>query len=118
MEIVFMMTGSAIILTCFYFIVTPFFSAQAKLAEGVVEGDGRLTLDQVYDAVNELEMDYLMKKIKEKDFLQLKEQYQLLAAELMKQESIPRKQMAASKSEEAELEILRELQKLRKRKGR
>jgi hypothetical protein len=118
MEIVFMMTGSAIILTCFYFIVSPFFSPQASLADGADEGEGRLTLDQVYGAVNELEMDYLMKKIKERDFQQLKEQYQLLAVELMKQESHPQKQGVAPKSEEAELEILRELQKLRKRKGR
>lgn len=119
MEIVYLLAGSAIILTCFYFIVSPFFSTNRETAPGFEQWDGTLTLDSVYGAVNELEMDYLMKKIKEKDFLQLKEQYQLLAAELMKHESKPKsKENAASHSKEAELELLRELQKLRKQKGR
>jgi hypothetical protein len=119
MEIVYLLVGSAIILTCFYFIVSPFFSATGGDATGVENWEGTVTLDSVYGAVNELEMDYLMKKIQEKDFLQLKEQYQLLAAELVKQESKPKANRKQDrKLEEAELELLRDLQKLRKRKGK
>ncbi len=117
MEFVYLLIGCAIILTCFYFIVTPFFSAnQAEDTRGENK-EGTVTIDSVYGAVNELEMDYLMKKIQEKDFIQLKEQYQLLAAELLKQESKPKvKAKQDRKLEEAELDLLRDLQKLRKRK--
>jgi len=118
MEIVYLLIGCAIILTCFYFIVFPFFSASRGEDTGGENWEGTVTLDSVYGAVNELEMDFFMKKIKEKDFLQLKEQYQLLAAELLKQESKPKEKTKQDRNlEEAELELLRDLQKLRKRKS-
>lgn len=118
MEIVYLLIGCAIILTCFYFIMTPFFSANRGEDAESEKWEGTVTLDSVYGAVNELEMDFLMKKIQEKDFLQLKEQYQLLAAELLKQESKPKvKAKQDRKLEEAELELLRDLQKLRKRRS-
>ena len=61
-----------------------------------------------------------MKKISEKDFLQLKEQYQMLAVQLMKQEAdtVVRKSKKDKAEEQAvEREILLELQKLRAQKG-
>ncbi|PLR98213.1 hypothetical protein [Bacillus sp. T33-2] len=119
MDFILLIAGAAVIITCFYFIVSPFFAGNRGEAAAKETGEERLTLDMVYGAVNELEMDYLMKKVNEKDFVQMKEQYQLLASEIMKQESKP-KSAAASKnrSDQAELEILRELQKLRKQEGR
>ena len=86
------------------------------------EGE-KLTLEQVYNAVNEVEMDFLMKKITREDFEKLKENYQLLAAEMLKEEAQGRKVKHLPdgkkkiKDAEAEAEILRELKKLRQQKG-
>lgn len=119
MDYVFLIISSIIVLTCFYFIFAPFLSQRDR---GLVAKDNagdELTLESIYRAVNELEMDYLMKKLNEADYLSMKEQYQLLAAGLLKQEEKSRK--ASSKksngSEKIDLEILTELQKLRKQKG-
>lgn len=117
MDYVFLIAGSLVILTCFYFIVSPFFTASDEHAAGVVQDDEKLSLDQVYGAVNELEMDFLMKKITAEDFEKLKEQYQLLAAELSKGETKAQKTGRSKKlADDAEAEILRELRKLRNQK--
>lgn len=123
MDYLFLIIGSLVIITCFYFIISPFFSA-GEVPAGEMETEGeKLTLEQVYSAVNELEMDFLMKKITREDFEKLKEDYQLLAAEMLKQEAQGRKAKKLPESKkkikdaEAEAEILRELKKLRQQKG-
>lgn len=120
MEIVYLILSSIIILACFYFIVAPFFSTKSKRAVIVENEEETLSLEAVYGAVNELEMDYLMKKINETDYKSLKEQYQLLAATMMKQGEKQKKNHSKTnvKADEVELEILTELQNLRKQKGR
>lgn len=122
MDYVFLIASAAIILTCFYFVITPFFNTNGEVAVGAGEGNGSLSLEEIYTAVNELEMDYLMKKVNEEDFHKLKDRYQLLAAELMKQETKetkPKEKVVQKANvEEAEHEILEELQKLRKQKGK
>lgn len=117
MDYVFLIAGSIVILTCFYFIVSPFFTSGGELAAGTETGEGKLTLEQVYGAVNELEMDFLMKKITNEDFEKLKEQYQLLATALMKKEAASITSRKSIKTDDAEDEILRELKKLRSTKG-
>jgi hypothetical protein len=126
MDYVFLIIGSLVIITCFYFIISPFFSAGEVPDAGVETESEKLTLEQVYSAVNELEMDFLMKKITREDFEKLKESYQLLAAEMLKEETEGLKLGKAKylaegkkkkKDAEAEAEILRELKKLRQQKG-
>ena len=123
MDYLFLIIGSLVIITCFYFIISPFFSS-GEMPAGEMETEGeKLTLEQVYSAVNELEMDFLMKKITREDFEKLKEDYQLLAAEMLKKERQGHmaKHLPGSKKKikdaEAEAEILRELKKLRQEKG-
>ncbi|MBT2662239.1 hypothetical protein [Bacillus sp. ISL-45] len=126
MDYVFLIIGTLVIITCFYFIISPFFSAGEVPASGVETESEKLTLEQVYSAVNELEMDFLMKKITREDFEKLKENYHLLAAEMLKEETEglkqgKSKQLPESKKKkkdaEAEADILRELKKLRQQKG-
>ncbi len=124
MDYVFLIIGSLVIITCFYFITSPFFSAGEVPASGEETESEKLTLEQVYSAVNELEMDFLMKKITREDFEKLKESYQLLGAEMLKEETDGLKQGKAKhlpkkkiRDAEAEAEILRELKKLRQQKG-
>lgn len=123
MDYLFLIIGSLVIITCFYFIISPFFSSGEVPAEGMETEGEKLTLEQVYNAVNEVEMDFLMKKITREDFEKLKENYQLLAAEMLKEEAQGRKVKHLPdgkkkiKDAEAEAEILRELKKLRQQKG-
>ncbi|WNF22149.1 hypothetical protein [Mesobacillus jeotgali] len=123
MDYVFLIIGSLVIITCFYFIISPFFSAGEVPAAGLETESEKLTLEQIYNAVNELEMDFLMKKITREDFEKLKENYQLLGAEILKEEAQGQKakHLPGSKKKikdaEAEAEILRELKKLRQQKG-
>lgn len=120
MEYIYLISSSVIILACFYFIVSPFFTTKEKGRVSRENEEETLTLEAVYGAVNELEMDYLMKKIKEVDYQNLKEQYQLLAASMMKQSEKQKrtKGKASTEVDKVELEILTELQKIRKQKGR
>ncbi|WP_226085540.1 hypothetical protein [Mesobacillus sp. S13] len=123
MDYVFLIIGSLVIITCFYFIISPFFTAGEISAAGPETEGEKLTIEQVYSAVNELEMDFLMKKITREDFEKLKENYQLLAAEMVKEETQGRKMehlpenKKKIKDAEAEAEILRELKMLRQQKG-
>jgi flagellar biosynthesis protein FliP len=118
MDYVFLIAGSIMIITCFYFIVSPFFTKNEDQAAGVCISDETMSLDQVYGAVNEFEMDFLMKKITREDFEKLKEQYQLLAAELLKKDTkVLKAEKSKKHSDGAEDEILRELRKLREQKG-
>jgi hypothetical protein len=125
MDYVFLIIGSLVIITCFYFIISPFFSSAEVQNAGLEADSERLTLEQVYSAVNELEMDFLMKKITREDFEKMKEDYQLLAAEMLREET---KSLTSGKTkrpkgkaklhaDEAEEEIFRELKKLRQQKG-
>lgn len=117
MDYVYLTISSIIILTCFYFVAAPFLSKEVSSADNSIQEE--LGLESVYRAVNELEMDFLMKKMDEKDYLQLKEQYQLLAANLMKKEhQQTKKKPGLDRNDQAELEIMEELQKLRKFGGR
>ncbi len=125
MDYVFLIIGSLVIITCFYFIISPFFSSGESQGAGTEAEGERLTLEQVYSAVNELEMDFLMKKINREDFEKMKGNYQLLAADLLREETETLKQgkrklpkgKANLQADEAEEEILRELSKLRQQKG-
>jgi hypothetical protein len=125
MDYVFLIIGSLVIITCFYFIISPFFSSGEFQPVGREAEGEKLTLEQVYSAVNELEMDFLMKKINSDDFEKMKENYQLLAADLLKEETETLKQgktklpkgKAKMQADDAEEEILRELKKLRQQKG-
>ncbi len=120
MEYVYLFASSVLIIACLYFVVSPFFSGRFETAAASGADDKPVRLEDIYEAVNELEMEYLMKKISEKDFLQLKEQYQMLAVQLMKQEAdtVVRKSKKDKAEEQAvEREILLELQKLRAQKG-
>lgn len=124
MDYVYLIVSAIMVLICFYFIVSPFFKPEGTVASAGKKGEEpeeAVALETVYKAANELEMDFLMKKMTEQDFLQLKEQYQLLAADLIRQEKKQTANKAGKKDKqdkEIELEILAELQNLRKQKGR
>lgn len=117
MDYIFLFLCSIIILTCFYLVAAPFFSKEEVSSDNSIREE--VSLESVYRAVNELEMDFLMKKMEEKDYLQLKEQYQLLTANLMKKgHQHTKKKSGLDDSDQAELEIMKELQILRKFGGR
>lgn len=120
MDYLYLFIGAAIVISCFYFIIAPFFTSEEKQVDYVEGNDSEQPLEMIYETVNELEMDYLMKKISKEDFESMKKRYQALAAGYLNQESnIKTKQSKKQPiDDETEREILKELNKLRKQKGR
>ncbi|MFO1444238.1 hypothetical protein KDN24_13685 [Bacillus sp. Bva_UNVM-123] len=120
MDYLYLILGAIIVISCFYFIIAPFFNSGGKALAYADGNDGELPLEMIYEAVNELEMDYLMKKISKDDFESMKKRYQALAAGYLTHDNQvkanhPRKETI---DDETEREILKELSKLRKQKGR
>ncbi len=120
MDYLYLLIGAAIVISCFYFIIAPFFTSEEKAVAYAKDNDSELPLEMIYETVNELEMDYLMKKISKEDFESMKKRYQALAAGYLNQESNVKKTPSNNQpiDDETEREILKELNKLRKQKGR
>ncbi|MBB5174801.1 hypothetical protein [Texcoconibacillus texcoconensis] len=103
-----------IIALCLYFILVPFFLTNKKLDTVSIEDDtDQLTIEEVYATLNELEMEYNMKKLTDHEYKTLKKKYQRLAAKMMKEEG-PFSQ-GPSANDEIEQEI-EELKKIREGK--
>ncbi len=120
MDYLYLFIGAAIVISCFYFIVAPFFTSE-EIPVAYGEGDdNKLSLEMIYETVNELEMDYLMKKISKEDFESTKKRYQVLAASFLKEESDMKTTHLKKQpiGDEIEQEILRELGELRQQQGR
>lgn len=120
MDYLYLLIGAAIVISCFYFIIAPFFTSEEKSFAYAGGNESELPLEMIYETVNELEMDYLMKKISKEDFESMKKRYQALAASYLSQENNIKKTHSKNQpiNDEMEREILKELSKLRKQKGR
>ncbi|MGJ7920364.1 hypothetical protein [Neobacillus sp. LXY-4] len=116
-DYVFLIVGSMVTIICIYFIAAPFFKTDPHQSQKKVASEEGTSIETIYAAINELEMDYLMKKITEADFQQMKMRYQIMAAEILKieEEQVRHEIKDASNIDE---DILIELQKIRKQKGR
>ncbi|WP_070120491.1 hypothetical protein [Bacillus marinisedimentorum] len=117
MDAVYMVSGSLVIITCFYFVIAPFFT-QGKTAAASNEGES-VSLELIYESINEAEMDYLMKKISKEDFEEMKQQYYNLASGQLKgnRPANRRQKEAAGGTVPVDEEILKELQKIRGGRG-
>jgi hypothetical protein len=115
-DYVFLIFGSLVTIICFYFIVAPFFKRD-EYHENKIKHEQDMSIESIYAAVNELEMDYLMKKITETDFQIMKNRCQMMAAEFLKVEEqhIRHETTGTAKVDQ---DIFMELQKIRKKKGR
>lgn len=116
MDYIFLLLGSMIIITCFYFIISPFFNRGGEHYNHFRENETEMPLEMIYAAVNELEMDFLMKKLTQDDFERMKKQYHTLAASYLKAETKQNKSKPNGNGDIdiADREILKELNKLRK----
>ncbi|TCJ04556.1 hypothetical protein [Cytobacillus praedii] len=117
MDYIFLLLGSMIVITCFYFIVSPFFNRSGENDSHSEEKGAEMPLEMIYAAVNELEMDFLMKKLTKDDFEAMKTQYHTLAASYLKPEKVQNKNQPKGNVDKADREILKELNKIRKQKG-
>lgn len=116
-DYVYLIVGSMVTIICFYYIAAPFFERDRQDRVTRMESEPVLSIEYIYSAVNELEMDYLMKKISENDFNLMKHRYQIMAAELLKMEE-EHVQIQTTNRAGIDQDILMELQKIRKQKGR
>ncbi len=118
MDYFYLFIGAVMVICCFYFIIAPFFNTRGEMIANA-EGKAAPPLEMIYEAVNELEMDYLMKKISKEDFEAMKKRYQAMAAGYLTQDTTT-KTIHSNKEtidENVEREIVQELNKLRKQNG-
>lgn len=116
-DYVYLIVGSMITMICFYFMAAPFFKREVAVSQVSTDQEQEMSIELIYAAVNELEMDFLMKKITQADFLQMKQRYQIMAAEYLRLEE----QQIRKEVDEAlyfDEDIFLELQEIRKKKGR
>lgn len=120
MEYTFLIISAVVIITCVYFVISPFFAKEEVVADGMNSASKGKTIEAIYGAVNELEMDFLMKKISEDDFTEMKNKYQSMAAELLsKEREIGANSKQKHQSEdEIDEELLKELEAMRRSKER
>lgn len=75
-----------LVAACLYFVLAPFFNKEGTTVQSL-ENEKSIHMKQVYEAVNELEMDALMNKISAEDFIRLKKSYYQIAAENIQQKA-------------------------------
>ncbi|UII55275.1 hypothetical protein LS684_16680 [Cytobacillus spongiae] len=117
MDYVYLIIGCILVLTCFYFITSPFFQTEKWVAVERKEPEGYAPLESIYQTMNELEMDYLMKKLSPQDYEQMKVHYQSLAAGYLQGNQMKAANRKEKVKDKIDDEITKELQKLRKGKG-
>ncbi len=113
MDAVYLISGSLVIITCFYFVIAPFFTRKTEQNAAAVGKS--VPLELIYESINEAEMDYLMKKISKEDFEELKQHYYTLASGRLKGNSPVNRleKEAAGGTVPIDDDILKELQKIR-----
>lgn len=122
-------TGLLIVIFILYLVINPLFSGNKKWDSAEIKDDlDEITKEQLFVAINELEMEYNMGKIAKKDFEKLKDQYHALAIKQVKEESKNNnlkveEQLEQSAGEvfqveqDIEREIEEELSRLRRKRG-
>lgn len=112
MEII---VGTLIILLTFYLVIRPFLTKQKTWMPDAIEDDlDEISLTGIYATINELDMEYEMGKLAEKDYRQLKQKYESLAIEAMKKQDQVKESKQTKTDKELDEEIERELASLRK----
>ena len=121
-DYLFLLICSVVTIACFYFIIAPFFVRRPEHSSVPERKNESISIESIYRAVNEIEMDYLMKKITKEDFQLMKERYQMLASDHL---SSRKQQKAEKPSEEIDTaetdgfdqQIFAELKKIREKRG-
>lgn len=81
------LTAFLIIALVLYLVINPFFSNRRDWKPDELKDDlDEVTKEQLFITLNELEMEYNMGKLPEKDFKRMKKQYEALAIEKVKEE--------------------------------
>ncbi len=107
-----------IVAFCLYLVASPLLRKKdAQLALEITDDTDEFSIKNIYATLNELEMDYHMKKLSEEDYLKLKSQYERIAAELLEKQKGEETSSDTHLMKEIEAEIEEELAKLRKERG-
>jgi hypothetical protein len=102
-----------------YLVVTPLLRKNdIPLPVTIKDDTEEISIQNIYATLNELEMDYHMKKLSDEDYEKLKAQYERYAAELLEKEKKKESKVANDSAvKDIEAEIEEELAKLRKERG-
>ncbi len=119
-DYLFLIIGSVVTITCFYFMAAPFFAKKPANNPVASDGEPEMSLESIYQAINEIEMDLLMKKITQQDFQQIKEHLSLKAADYLNKPPEKTEKLQQPTDEDPsdfDKKILSQLAEIRRGKG-
>lgn len=117
--IISMIFTAALVLICLFLVLAPFFSWNSYLSLTTRVNDAASTKEVLLSTLNELEFEYKMDKISHSDYKNLKKQYEIQVASIMKEEEehLNNQKIDHSLMAEIESEIEKTMQSYRLKKG-
>ncbi|MDP4085613.1 MAG: hypothetical protein Q8934_13495 [Bacillota bacterium] len=105
-------------LVCLFFILSPLFKWEAYLGIMAKEQDISQIKENLFSTLNEIEFEYKMDKISHNDYKNLKKQYEVQIAGILKdEEKFASSNVDNSLMDEVEREIEATMQSYKKKKG-
>ncbi|CAM3803308.1 hypothetical protein [Mesobacillus zeae] len=118
-SVISMILTAALALSCLFLILAPLFKKGVSPEKDTGRSEGSATNKEILlTTLNELEFEYKMDKLSEKDYQIVKKQYEIQVAKIMKEEERPAvKNIDKDLLEEVEREIEEAAKKYRNKKG-
>jgi hypothetical protein len=114
-----MIASAVLVLVCLYLVIAPFFKNESTEYQASIDISAHENKAALMTTLNEIEFEYKMSKISDEDYKKLKKQYELLIADLLKQEDkMVEQEMDQDVLKEVEAEIEMELLKRKEEQGR
>lgn len=115
LTVVSIITSISIIIFSLYLVLSPFFQSKTvSYANHMDDRSETIGKKNLYASLNEIEMDYLMKKLSDEDYLKLKKQYESLITKILRDEHNdglkPEEISNLKVNDEIELDILKEIE--------
>lgn len=117
-SIISMIFTAALALTCLFLILTPYFKWDSYIQAGVKSQDLGSTKEALLTTLNELEFEYKMDKISHTDYKNLRKQYEIEVASILKEEEqVTETRIDKDLMAEVEKEIEAQMKNYQQKKG-
>lgn len=111
-SVISMIASAVLVLVCLYLIISPYFKNNIEILNPALDVSTYENKRALMTTLNEIEFEHKMNKISDEDYKRLRKQYEIMIADLLKQEeqSLPI-EMDQDVLKEVEAEIESELQR-------
>jgi hypothetical protein len=114
-----MIASAVLVLVCMYLIISPFFKNELNLFQPVIDLTAHDHKAALMTTLNEIEFEHKMHKISDEDYKKLKKQYEVLLADLIKDnQQMDQKEVDHDLLKAVEEEIENELRRRKEDQGR